>query len=462
MLENRYEKFNRIILGIDSIFRTIKMSRKTILAVVLAALSLTTTGLAFAAASYGGDDSQSRLEDILKTVGKGWQLKSNGGLLYIHPEDKRYWISLSGVLRFDETYFSGSARDRAPYPVASGSPGTGFQSGASIRRTEVDIVGGIGPDWNYTIGLGFGGGKNGSHFSFADTWLAYSGFCENVELFVGRHSGNWFGLENSTSTSWYPFLERSMQANAFYPGDGMGLLVDAWWTDVGFTALALQPDQDVRVSAKSDRWLGLTAITYAPIHESGNVWHFGLSLAYHNRNGSDVNNTLSLSSYPSARARNVEKSVNTGNLLVKRIKQANIEAARQWGPLLVQGEYSQAYLDSAGMTGRGQFSGWSFIGQYMLTGEVHDYDVRDGNFGGIEVCSPYGAFEVAGRYDFVNLNNKNIQGGAQHDVTLGLNWYVNNNVRVAFNYINANILPPSYAPKRHLDIFAARLQVKFK
>src|SRR5262249_29258200 len=60
-----------------------------------------------------------------------------------------------------------------------------------------------------------------------------------------------------------------------------------------------------------------------------------------------------------------------------------------------------------------------------------------------------GAWEVAVRYDWLDLNDKNITGGIQEDWTLGLNWYLNNNFKIQFDYIhdmrydkNANIPGP--------------------
>ena len=239
------------------------------------------------------DDTQERLQTLKDTPGKGWQIKSSGGLVYMDPSDKTYWFSLSGVIRADETLFMLKSADRQPLPpVPAFRFGPGLPSGSHIRKAEIDLVGGIGTDWNYTVGLDFILGQ-GVDFHFSDTWVAYSGIADNIEIFIGRHSANWFGLDNSISTSWYPFLERSAMANAFYPGDGLGLLVDYWTPCSGFTFLALQPDAGNRVvtgigagfstrvrNFGNDKWLGLARYTVAPVHEKGDVWHFGVSGMY--------------------------------------------------------------------------------------------------------------------------------------------------------------------------------------
>jgi len=437
-------------------------------------LTILSSHLAFA---RDRDSSQARLEELKAKTGKGWQLKSSGGLVWMDPSDKRYWVSISGVIRIDEALYMIKARDRQGATAAT----PGFPTGSHIRKAEVDIVGGIGQDWNYTLGLDFILGDSGSRFHFSDSWVAYSGLCDNLEIFIGRHSANWFGLENSTSTSWYPFLERSAMSNAFYPGDGLGLLVDYWGDDFGFTFLALQPDHANRLVVPDntgrrygdDKWLGLARLSVAPIHEQGDVWHFGVSGVYRQNtaflNGIGVND-FTFATRPDSRGRNTAALValvdtNGRPLQANRAYLFDVEFARQCGPLLIEAEYANAMVGRLGDTqnlGHIRVYGWNILAQYMLTGEIHSYDVRDGNFGGIDVKTPCGAWEVAVRYDYLNLNDKNVRGGTEQDFTVGLNWYVNNNVRLSANYIRAYISPRLDARKRTLDIIGARLQIKFK
>jgi phosphate-selective porin OprO/OprP len=50
-----------------------------------------------------------------------------------------------------------------------------------------------------------------------------------------------------------------------------------------------------------------------------------------------------------------------------------------------------------------------------------------------------GAWEVAARYSYTNLNSgagpTRIQGGIMDGITLGLNWYLNNNLKLQFDYV---------------------------
>jgi phosphate-selective porin OprO/OprP len=45
-----------------------------------------------------------------------------------------------------------------------------------------------------------------------------------------------------------------------------------------------------------------------------------------------------------------------------------------------------------------------------------------------------GAWQVGARYNYLNLNDKGIDGGVLNDVTLGLNWFLNPNMKIQANY----------------------------
>ncbi len=413
-------------------------------------------------------------------LAKGWKVSSTGGVSFINPHDDNYWFKVSGVIRLDETLYMGSYRDKA---------GNQLPNGANLRAADVYFDGGVGDKWTYSLQLQFGGGR----FAFSDTYLSYSGLLENNQVFVGYNSGNWFGLDNSNSTSWNPFLERSLPSLAFYPGDGLGVLTDFWWENGAVTLISMQPGPGVNSLAQAnssraagtaamsndttspygarDRWTGVVRGTVAPVHEEGDVWHFGMSGAWKEListyNGVPVTSTdngaTSFGAYPSARTRTTSTLVNTGGIRANNIRLFNVEAARQYGPFMVQTEYTSAFVHRiGGNRGSVRFDGWNVQSRYLITGETHAYDVRDGAFGSVKPEHSYGAVEVAARYDFINLNDKDVRGGTEHDVTVGVNWFLNQQVRLSANYIRASIHPAADLSKRSLDIIGLRCQIRFK
>ena len=47
----------------------------------------------------------------------------------------------------------------------------------------------------------------------------------------------------------------------------------------------------------------------------------------------------------------------------------------------------------------------------------------------------WGAWQVGLRYDWLDLNSGQISGGQNQDCTLGLNWFLNPNLRFQLNYV---------------------------
>ena len=103
------------------------------------------------------------------------------------------------------------------------------------------------------------------------------------------------------------------------------------------------------------------------------------------------------------------------------------------------------------------------MGSYVLTGEHRAYRPRVGAFGTVRPDRPFlfaaggwGAWEATARYSYLNLDSAGINGGVLHDYTTGLNWYLNDNARVMFNYVVAH---PEGFDYEH--IFQARFQLSF-
>jgi phosphate-selective porin OprO/OprP len=95
-----------------------------------------------------------------------------------------------------------------------------------------------------------------------------------------------------------------------------------------------------------------------------------------------------------------------------------------------------------------------------LTGETYRYSKRKGRFRSIKPSSEYGAVEFAARYGTIDLDDKAIAGGLQRDVTVGVNWYINRNVRLGANYIWARATPSYRGINESLSAVLVRAQLK--
>ena len=144
------------------------------------------------------------------------------------------------------------------------------------------------------------------------------------------------------------------------------------------------------------------------------------------------------------------------------------------------------------------FSGYYLQGSWIFSGEARRYNATTGSFQSPRPMVPFsggggfGAWELAARYSRMDLDfmegiqgtaasAASVRGGDQSVVTLGLNWYLNPNIKVMLNYMlidvdrlnpagAGNTQPFGPAPNtppsgveigQDLDVFALRTQFSF-
>jgi phosphate-selective porin OprO/OprP len=164
--------------------------------------------------------------------------------------------------------------------------------------------------------------------------------------------------------------------------------------------------------------------------------------------------------------------VDTGNIATSTFNKLGAEVALNLGPLAIQSEAMYARVGQVAGPDL-DFAGFYVQTSYFLTGEHRPYDRTVGAFDRVKPFEDFfrvrtcrgigagsGAWELAVRWSYVDLNDNNIQGGQLNDATLGLNWYLNPYLKIQFNYIRAMLDHPTLGANA-ADIFALRTQVDF-
>lgn len=375
---------------------------------------------------------------------------STGGLT-IGSESDPYWFSVSGNIKFDETLFLGG-QDKLHNELPSGG---------NARSISTSFSGGLGQDFSYNVSLSMAG-----TFSIDDAFLTYKGFGPNHSLSVGQVNST-FCLENANSGKWVPFLERSLPAVAFSACPGIGASWNSYWDPISLKVVATQPkDGNKNTNTHgSDKWALASRLIFSPIHEGGKALHVGLSGNLQDvRDKSPSGAALSdvrFKTRPEARSRRTTSLLDTGDIQATSYYTAGIELAGLLGPAMGEIEYMMARVNQSQPNAQAQFHGWHVTGSYVLTGEHRSYKPATGKFGGVKPSRAIGAWEVAARYSYLNLNDQNIQGGSEHNLTFSLGWYINEHIRFLTNYVRASVHPSNQTAsqaKRNIDIVGARIQ----
>ena len=197
--------------------------------------------------------------------------------------------------------------------------------------------------------------------------------------------------------------------------------------------------------------------------------HLGLGYSHRFPSGSNQDIDLKYATRPETYLTSTT-FVNTGQFSVTRVDLFNLERAAVFGPLSYQAEVIYS-LPGGAPEGTHHFWGGYVYGSFLLTGEHRPYKKSEGVFSQIkpkhDFCplkGTWGAWELAARYSYIDLNDKNIQGGKEGNLTLGLNGYLNSYLQVMFNYIRVRVDNSSTSPPvngGNADIFQTRFQVAF-
>lgn len=269
-----------------------------------------------------------------------------------------------------------------------------------------------------------------------------------------------FSTERLMSANDQTFIERGLP-QAFSPARQLGLMLFnstpnyllSYFSDISTFQATNQGEQ----FGKAGRVDFTERLVFLPWYDepSGGRYlvHFGGSYLYENAR----NETVKYSTTPEAfleygtTKNEIPSFISTGNIIARDSQLAQVEASTVLGPFSVQGEYFATWVDPTKGNSSYFFHGAYVYASYFLTGENRVYDRQQGyytsvtpftNFfrvrgGDRSIIQGPGAWEVAARFSTMNLSDKAIQGGRLNDVTLGVNWYLNRQLKIMANYIYA-------------------------
>ena len=395
--------------------------------------------------------------------------------LSITSADKAHQIRIGGRLAYDVAFFK---QDRAlERALGKEQDGTGF------RYARLRLQGTSWENLNYVFEIDFAGQSGQDTPIFRDVYLQYNGIPYGVgdgaSLRIG-HFREPYSLEELTAVVHRTFVERSL-GNVFVPGRNAGVqLSDAWLGEpkkerLTFTLGAFKETDDWPSSNDSDEDQGYqitSRLTGLPYYEDDGrkLIHVGLAYSRRNPDGAvlpyNARPETRLSQFRYVGVEGLPQRFRLSDARADNVNLYGVELAGVYGPLSLQGEYMRSEVETT-FGGDRSFDGWYAQATYFLTGEHRSYRNTEGIFGkvtpnqnfGFTARDGWGAWELTTRYSTVDLNSGPIPGGEQRSYTLGLNWYLNPNARVTWNYIRNDVEHPLYSGD--FDVFQTRFQLEF-
>lgn len=342
-------------------------------------------------------------------------------------------------------------------------PGYGIANSAGFREIRIGIKG-EGYDFlDYKVELSYGAQRNGSFktedsgkLNIADVVLGIKKVPCIDYLRVG-HFKTENGMAFVTAVNNTITMEQSEPSNPFAEGRKLGA-----------GATMLSDDKRIRLfvglfggqSINSDRMIyddnqGSVfnmRLSGTPIYTKNSrcLLHVGGHWMY-------VNNPVNAKIGTSPVGYNGSPQfVSSGNIDVDGYHRLGLEALWQYGAFALHSEaYVALYGDSTvdNIKEDRQATGMFVQARYCFTGENREYDSLAGIVGGMKPyrnftltdcgASGLGAWEGFLHWGYVNLDDfarpaaGNSYAGSMHDITLGLNWFWNPNVRWTMQYTHA-------------------------
>ena len=288
-------------------------------------------------------------------------------------------------------------------------------------------------------------------FELKDAIIRYTGF-EKFTFQMGSFK-EIFSLQRNNSSRYLQFIERPMVCSALAPSRHLGFNANYYnkgvFLNLGIMGQEIEGEETrgyVEASSKGagpDE--GLT-YTFKAIYQPGwnkENWgmHIGAAASYREPKTSDE--TYGDIRFSARNSTNIsrKKYLDTGDFTFDHYYRYTGEIAGYWKGFRGEAVYmgNTTVLPNGGTK---NFFGWYVQGGYLLFGGTQRYDGAGAKFTRVKRGQKWGDVELCGRVEFLDLNadkalaanDQEIMGGSAMAYALGLNYYINDHVKVQLNW----------------------------
>jgi len=412
------------------------------------------------------------------------------GKLALASSDGRFTANMRAIIMFDAgKYFQ---KSNLPAQVTNRD----LNDGTNFRRARFGIDGKLFKDFDYAVIYEFGGsgGEDAGHIQ--EIWAQYTAL-KPWKIRIGAFEPN-IGLAAAVSTSQMPLMERPAAAevarnvaagdsrsaiqvfgNGLW-GDGDAGIATRWFASgaiTGNTVGTINSSNTVNTATPATVVVGtlqpsdeqvaiIGRFAIAPFSSTDWQTHFGVNAQY----VLQPNNLSVGTAYPVQLRDRPElridgtRLVDTGGIDARHVTVLGAEAGLTVQNFMLESEYFSYRIDRRNATNAPvfasdpNFSGWYVQGAWVLTGEPRPYNPAEARFDAPKMAynfnpaaGTWGTWELVGRYSNLDLNYHDcgaghaipaagvscfdaVRGGEQKISTIGLNWYLNPDIRFMLDY----------------------------
>jgi phosphate-selective porin OprO and OprP len=468
-------------------------------------------------------EQQAQLEALTKALGDSKLVTqeapkvalANNRLTVTSP-DARSTLAVRANVQLDSAIYGEAAEGALTSDYRRGSAGAApnreingardFSEGFYFRRARFGIEGALSRDFNYRLLLELGGSGTEGPTRINDAWVSYTGFGP-LTLQLGAFSPP-ANMDDGTSPEDIPFLERSAAgeiSRSLGGADGrigFGLR----YNKPRFMSAFTLTTRTVNDTETFDSQLSAVARAGGLVATGANYnLHLGGSSTYvfspadQGSSATGARHAIRFRDRPEIRVDST-RLIDTGVIDAEQVLSYGAEAGGNFKNFYLQAEHFWFDVErhSPSALEDPSFSGWYLQGSWVLTGEPRRYNAATGSFQNPRPRVPFssagghGAWELAARYSRMNLDYEpglagsaalpgSVRGGDQSILTLGVNWFVNPNLKLMFNYLDISVDrlnpagPGNLAPfgtgastpplgveiGQDLDVYALRTQYSF-
>lgn len=381
--------------------------------------------------SQENQDTSLRLDQYGKVVKRvPLSTESRNGILVFESKDQEYKLWFDFRLNIDgQVFFNESYND--------------IGNGASLRRARLAVKADVSKYWYGELDLSF----NNAKLELKDAYVSYD-FQNGLVASLGNFKQR-FSMCRTESSRYVKFMERPMGINALSPNRSIGF--DMTYEAKRFYAVGGIFFQEIEDAEKAvfvednnkdfgrDQGTDLLAkLVLQPFGDNKKQGlHLGYTFLYRTPKTEVAPGEYGYARYSTRSLSNINRKKFLDTDLIADFDHAvntNIEIAAYHKGLNIVSEILNSRTYRKNNKESLDFGGFYVQAAYLLFGGNQVYNKSEAEFTQPNRGKSWGDIELALRYDYATLNDKDVLGGSAEGITAGINFYTAKNVKFMLNY----------------------------